>query len=136
MRRIAVVQSDMDVLSSACELLAESGWDAVPCADGAAAVSVLRHERPDVILLDPWLQTRDSGWHMLQELKIDSVTRTIPVVLWSVDRERLREKETWLTEHGIPVLAEPFEIDDLSEAIESALERVVSRPGSHRASRL
>lgn len=81
----------------------------------------MRQARPDAILLDVHLGGRDGGWAILEDLKAEPVTCTIPIVVWSGDVRILENKRTWLEDHRIQVLAKPFEIDDLYRCLDCAL---------------
>jgi len=62
---------------------------------------------------------------------MDAVTRSIPVIVWSAATNQLRDKESWLAEHGIPTLPKPFDIDALYESIEVALAGTVQHLQAH-----
>jgi CheY-like chemotaxis protein len=118
--RIAVVDDDTVLLELLQELFADKGWGLLPCAQGSAAFVLLTQEYPDAILLDLLLETPIGGWQILQRLKQDPLTRSIPVIVWSA-AAHLHDKQSWLAEQGIPVLDKPFEIDELYQTVEAAL---------------
>ena len=78
----------------------------------------LRH----LILLDSWLETRDAGWEILQQLTIHPATRTIPLILWTGDQERVAAHADLLHWQQIPVLSQPFELDDFYITLHHVLE--------------
>ena len=121
MPRIAVVDDDQTLLQLLHELFTEKGWELLPHAGGTSVFDLLKREVPDVILLDLWLKPPGSGREVVEQLKMDVVTRDIPVIAWSAAAEQLRDMERWLTEHGISALSKPFEIDELYDTIEAAL---------------
>jgi len=119
--RIAVVDDDRMLLELLQELFTEKGWELLPCAQGSAAFELLKQEHPDAILLDLVLETPVGGWQILQRLKQDPLTRSIPVIIWSAAADHLHDKESWLAEQGTPILCKPFEIDALYQTVEAAL---------------
>jgi CheY-like chemotaxis protein len=103
------------------ELFTEKGWEILPCAHGSAALELVKQEHPDAILLDLVLDTPVGGWQILQSLKRDPLTRSIPVMVWSAAADHLHAKKSWLAEQGIPILDKPFEIDAIYQTVEAAL---------------
>lgn len=63
------------------------GARAFTADDGAAALAAVRHDPPDIIVLD-LAMPKVTGWEVLQKLKGDPATRTIPIVVVSGQRER------------------------------------------------
>lgn len=136
MSRIAVVDNDRSLLALLEELFTDEGWEVVAHAEGRGAFDLLKREQPDIVLLDLWLETPVSGWKVLQELRIDPATRAIPVVLLSGAPEDLKGKQPWLNDHGIPIVAKPFDIDDLYRTVSHALgEDTAREPASPSRSR-
>jgi CheY-like chemotaxis protein len=60
--------------------LEQAGYDVVTAADGLEALSQVRAEQPDLILLDVMMPRMD-GFEVLTRLKSDPNTAAIPVVL-------------------------------------------------------
>ena len=63
-----------------CELLENIGYAAVPAEDGNRALEILRAQRIDVALVDVLMPGR-TGFAVCREVKADSRTRLIPIVL-------------------------------------------------------
>jgi putative two-component system response regulator len=62
------------------ELLASRGYKTVAVTNAAAAEAEIRREAPDLILLDVVMPGK-SGYELCRELKEDSKTRLIPIVM-------------------------------------------------------
>lgn len=84
-------------------------------------LTVVKESRPDLIVLDLLIGNEAHGWQMLQKLKMDRETSSIPVVVCSAAMHLLRELEGHLKEKGVGVVAKPFDIDDLLLAVRRAL---------------
>ena len=123
-KRVAVVNDDKVFLSLMAELIRERGWDPIVCREADHAYEGLKSEQPDVIVLDIRLGNPDAGWTILELLKLDPVTRTIPIIVCSAALSDLRSKADWLSARGIDVLPKPFDIDDLYERLDLALARL------------
>jgi CheY-like chemotaxis protein len=128
MTYIAVVDNDPALISLLQELFEERGWESAAYADVGAAIAGLKERRPDLVFLDIWLETPDSGWNLLRHLKQDPDLRSVPTIVCSGAAEHLQEKEDWLSQHGIPVLYKPFDIDTVYQKVEEALDNSV--PGT------
>lgn len=122
MTSVAIIEDDPALLDLVRELLKERSWGTLMVQDRYTAVETIRREVPDAVLLDIHLGGAQNGWHMLDALRADPVTRTIPIIVWSGDARGLQEKEQWLREHRIGVLSKPFDIDDLYRCLDQELE--------------
>ena len=87
-RRVLVIDDDPLIVRSTAMVLEAEGFDVVTASDGEAGIEQARRERPAVILLDIMMPGLD-GWETLERLKVDEVTRDIPVVVFSA-REAAR----------------------------------------------
>jgi len=125
---IAVVDNDVGILGMLTDLLEDGGWTVATCADGEKAVAFLKDEQPDLVLLDLWLESPTSGWHVLRRLKLDPLTRDIPVVLLSEPGDPVQTTEEWLQELGVAVLIKPFDVDLLYALVEEALNDSTATP--------
>jgi CheY-like chemotaxis protein len=125
---VGVIDSEEILLTLLRDLFEDRGWDILPLPESTTAFEAVKSRQPDVILLDIWLGGKMTGWQILEELKTDPKTCAIPVVVWSGASDQLRDKQAWLAERGIPVLAKPFEIDRLYEILELAMNRTMKGP--------
>lgn len=122
MRRIAVINDDTDFLTLMGDLLDSRGWKTIVCREGNNAFATVKEDPPDLVVLDIRMESPETGWNVLELLKLDPSTTKIPVVVCSADAVELRAKEDWLRERGIGILLKPFDIDDLFAAVERGLE--------------
>jgi len=97
-KKVLVVDDDRVVLAALTLKLNANGYDVVTAADGAAAVTAVRKEKPDLILLDinfpadPGSALQD-GMGILTWLKrLDELARIPIVVITSGDRTRYEDK--------------------------------------------
>ena len=56
----------------------------IPAMQGRLGLDLARQQRPEIILLDLHLPDTD-GEHVLQQLRDDPITRSIPVIIISAD---------------------------------------------------
>lgn len=123
MPRIAVIDTDEDLLGLATELFRDEGWQTLPVRGGDVALATIRHDRPDVILLDLWLDHAASGWTVLRQLHTDLRTQRIPVIIWTGAADFLTEEQASLVERGIQWVTKPCDIDDLLTSVRTALSQ-------------
>ena len=81
-RKQSILVVDDNVVSAALlkEMLASRGYQTVAVQNAAAAEAEIRREAPDLILLDVVMPGK-SGYELCRELKEDSKTRLIPIVM-------------------------------------------------------
>ncbi|WP_373047492.1 two-component system response regulator [Vulgatibacter sp.] len=88
---ILVVDDDPDLRAVLCEALGADGYDVIPAADGAEALTWLRLGfRPRLILLDLLMPVMD-GWRFRESLGADPALAAIPVILISTEDNARRE---------------------------------------------
>jgi len=109
---ILLVEDDDAVRSSLAECLELEGWVVQMAADGAEALAWLREGHlPRVVILD-LVMPRMNGEDLMREIRGDSGTRDLPVVLMTGAApagDRLPPANA--------LLVKPFSLSDLLEAI-------------------
>jgi len=129
MTRIAVVNDDTVFLDMMAAVLAERGWNAHTYREGDTAFARLKEDPPDLIILDIRMESPEAGWTLLELFTLDRTLCAIPVIVCSAALLDLRAHVEWLSRNGIDVLPKPFNISQLYEQVERALER---SPNSRR----
>jgi signal transduction histidine kinase/DNA-binding response OmpR family regulator len=89
-----------------------AGYGVVVTASGRQGLAWLTKMRPDAVLLDIMLPDLD-GWEILQRLKADPATRTVPVMVVSV----VDDRQLGLALGAIDYLVKPVSRELLLEAI-------------------
>jgi len=112
MHVVLVVEDDFDIRATMCEALDESGYTAVPAANGAEALEYLRSdkERPCLILLDLMMPVMDGQTFRAEQLA-DSELSKIPTVVISA----YRDVERYANELSTEFLAKPVRLEQLLE---------------------
>jgi two-component system response regulator MprA len=98
-----------------------SGYRFVEAVDGEQALAALAIERPDVVLLDVMLPGY-SGLDVLAAIRSDETLRDLPVVVvsaWQTPADQAAAAEAGAD----AFLGKPFELDELTVAVERLLER-------------
>jgi len=73
------------------------------------------------VILDLYLHGENAGWEQLEILTLDPATRGIPVIICSAAIASLADHREKLARLDVAVLEKPFDLEQLSAAVESAL---------------
>lgn len=116
-RTVLVVDDDLDLRGALELILEEEGYRVRTAANGLEALASVAEEVPTVIILDMRMPLMD-GWQFAREFRSRHGWPCPVVVCTAAEDARRRALE--IEAEGF--LEKPFEIDDVIEAIEEALE--------------
>lgn len=86
-KKVCIIDDDAHLREIYLMKFDQEGFDVSLATNGEEGMSVIRTERPDIILLDLQMPVK-SGTEVLQELQADEELRKIPViVLTNIDNE-------------------------------------------------
>ena len=80
------------------------------------------------MILDLFLHGETAGWEQLDILTLDPATRAIPVIICSAAIASLTAHRDRLARLDVSVLEKPFDLEQLSAAVESALASAPRQP--------
>lgn len=107
---VLVVDDEASLRALLTELLEEAGYAVITAGNGLAALSLLRHERPAVVLTDYTMPALD-GPGLIQRLRNSPATRHIPIIAMSATRPPASVRG------DVPFIEKPFDVDEVLEAI-------------------
>jgi len=110
--RVLVIEDDPAAQELLRLHLEGAGYGVAITASGRQGLAWLRRLRPDAVLLDILLPDLD-GWEILQRLKADPATRSVPVMVVSV----VDDRQLGLALGAIDYLVKPVSRERLLEAI-------------------
>jgi len=119
-RRVLVVDDEPYILKILVFKLRTAGLVPIEAADGDSALRVALADRPDAVLLDVSLTPDVSGFDVLQRLKKDPRTATIPVIVLTA-RTHPDERATALRLGAARFLTKPFSTKALLLELEGVL---------------
>ena len=119
--RILVINDTQEILEAFRDILEDEGYEALLYSFAVTNIADIEQLKPDLIILDYIFGTEKLGWQTLQLLKMHRSTAGIPVILCTAATREVREIDGYLVAHDIQVVAKPFDIDDLLNAVRQAL---------------
>jgi sigma-B regulation protein RsbU (phosphoserine phosphatase) len=108
---ILIVDDTPANLRLVSQMLAGRGYQVRPVPDGELALSAVRAEPPDLILLDVRMPGMD-GYEVCTRLKADPQTRDIPIIFISA-LDATQDKVKAFTLGGVDYITKPFQIEEV-----------------------
>ena len=115
-KKIMIADDDPGIVDAIEMLLEFEGYDVSSTVDGSTVLD-MKHELPDLLLLDIWMSGED-GRDICKKLKQEPLTKNIPVIMISASRDI---KESAMDAGADDFLAKPFEMNDLLKKIEDLI---------------
>jgi PAS domain S-box-containing protein len=97
-RGVLVIDDEADARRLVKHALSRLGFGVAMAATAAAGLRLARANQPALIVLDIRLPDR-SGWSVLEELKQDPATASIPVIVLSIEDDRARALSLGACDH-------------------------------------
>ncbi|MDD1685884.1 response regulator [Methanoregula sp.] len=114
-----LIVDDSTFIVEGLTALFRKSYRVLPCSGGDECISLLRTEKPDVIVLDILMEPMD-GWETLARIKENPATQYIPVIMFSAKKISPEEAEAhrdWIDDF----LIKPVNPRELLAAIEKIL---------------
>jgi CheY-like chemotaxis protein len=115
MSRVLVVDDEPDIVYMVKVILRSAGFDVDAASGVEAAITHLKSNDPDLVLLDLRLGDGD-GWQVLSDLAADGRTERIPVVILSAHANPT-SAERAIREGARGYITKPFAASRLLEAV-------------------
>jgi CheY-like chemotaxis protein len=124
-RRVLYIEDNFSNVTLVEQMLAERpAIELITAMQGRVGLELARKHSPDLVLLDLHLPDMP-GWQVLGQLKADSATRDIPVIVISADATAPQIKRL-LSSGARAYLTKPLDIAEFFRVIEEALYPAVS----------
>ncbi len=118
---ILVVEDNLDNYELVRFILERNGYDTFLAVNGQDGVAAARLQQPDLILMDLSLPGLD-GWDATFQIKSDPRTKDIPLL--ALTAHTLPSDRKRALEVGVDgYLTKPFELSDLVEAVNEAIQK-------------
>ena len=120
--RILVVNDTQEILELFRIFLEEEeGYEVVLAGTPMQSIKEVEQINPDLIILDLIFGDEKTGLQMLQMLKMQRSTATIPVIVCTAALDLVREQEGYLVSQGVHVIYKPFDLDHLRANVKQLL---------------
>jgi len=119
---VLIVDDDPDLVETVCMMLEDKGYEVGRAYDGVEGEEAIKDRRPDLLVLDVMMPRKD-GYQLCAELKADTATRDIPVILLTAVGEAV-PTTSYTHAQGMATEAEdyipkPVDSKTLVEAVDS-----------------
>lgn len=121
MPTVLVIEDDPTIMRLLEVNFSLEGFDVIAAVDGHAGLEMARSSSPDVIVSDVMMPSM-SGVQLVEELKADSATASIPVLLLSA-RAQGADIRAGLDAGADDYVTKPFEPLDLVDRVNTLLAR-------------
>ena len=120
--RILIVNDTQEILELFRMILEGEGYEVILSGFPIQQIQDVEEINPDLIILDFVFGDQKVGWQMLQMLKMQRSTETIPVIVCTAALDMVREQEGYLVSQSVHVIYKPFDIDNLITSVKQLLE--------------
>jgi CheY-like chemotaxis protein len=124
-KKILVVDDNEVIVKTISVKLKSAGYETLTALDGAEAVSIVRKERPDLIVLDisfppdidgvPW-----DGFRIMEWLHRVDESKKIPIIVITGGTGE-KDKERAMANGAVAFFNKPIDHDDLLKLVRSTL---------------
>jgi two-component system alkaline phosphatase synthesis response regulator PhoP len=120
-KKILVIDDDPDFVESVVNLLEAKGYQVASASNGKDGIAKAKTEKPNLILLDVMMNTKDEGFTVARELQQTAEVKGTPVVMVTGVRREMNlsfgfePDETWLPVKQI--LEKPVKPEVLLKAV-------------------
>ncbi len=125
-QKILVVDDEEDILDLLTFNLERANYEVIRAVDGNSGWDAVLKHLPDLVVLDLMLPGRD-GYQVFQEMRGDSRTRDIPVLMLTAKAE-LVDRITGLKLGADDYVTKPFSPRELVLRVQALLRRVKKAP--------
>ena len=100
------------------------GYRPIIWSEGHDAFEMIVQEQPDLVILDLWLEHPKAGEMVLGLMRVDPMTKHLPVIVCTTDPRLVEQNAALLQDQYCDVLVKPFGLGQLQVKIEQMRRRV------------
>lgn len=121
MTNILIVDDEQDIVDLIKYNLKKSGYNVLEAYDGEEAISVVKSNTVDLVLLD-WMLPKKDGIDVCREIKRENATKNIPIIMVSAKNEEF-DIVLALELGADDYISKPFSIRELLARVKVVLKR-------------
>jgi DNA-binding response OmpR family regulator len=122
MTRIMVINNSDDILALFQKILTTDDCQVYTQLFLNSDLREVRKIKPDLIILDYYVDREGVGWEFLQLLRMEDATAEVPVLICTTAVKLVQEIAAYLATKQVTVLRKPFGSRDLVTAVQAALQ--------------
>ena len=119
--RIMVINDTQEILELFRLILEPEGYEVALYSYAIRDMADIERVKPDLVIVDFFFGVERQGWQMVQKLKMNRRTASIPIIVCTAADQAVRDIEGYLQAKNIALVPKPFDIDDLLIAVKQAL---------------
>jgi CheY-like chemotaxis protein len=131
MSRVLLADDSPQALRLGERILRDQGIEVVSVTDGATALRRLEDVKPDLLITDVFLPTKN-GFELVRFMKSQEQHRNVPVIFAATPTDQFDEQDA-RNAGAEAILRKPFEASTLLAAVQPLLERSVPKIDSAMA---
>jgi two-component system alkaline phosphatase synthesis response regulator PhoP len=128
MQRILVVDDDHEIVRIVRTYLEQAGFQVLTAYAGATALHSIRHDQPDLVVLDVMLPDQD-GWQITRVVRGDAHLAALPIILLTARIEDT-DKIVGLELGADDYITKPFNPREVVARVRSLLRRSTLNQGA------
>ena len=118
-KKILIADDEVNIVISLEFLMKREGPEVVLAADGEEAITKIREEKPDLVLLDV-MMPRKTGFEVCQELRSDPAMQDLKILMLTA-KGRDTEVAKGMALGADAYMTKPFSTHELVERVKSLL---------------
>jgi DNA-binding NtrC family response regulator len=122
-KRVMVINDTEEILALFEAILIEEGYEVSLHSYRMQDLGEIKKVNPDLIVIDQLFGNEAHGWQVIQKIHMDTSTAKIPIVVCSTELRLLKELEGHLKAKNILVVIKPFDVEELVDAVNKALNQ-------------
>jgi len=120
-QKVLIIDDGKTIRMQVRDMLPKGAFEVLEAKDGVEGLTLIRQERPNLILLD-FFMPRMNGWEVLEQMQAQPELKTIPLVVMSGRKQEVTERIPHLMEQ-LEFIEKPFEQKALIDAVKSAMAK-------------
>lgn len=118
MKKVLIIDDDEYTLEILGMIVGNLGVEVILRSD-LLPLSEIESINPDLIFLDHWMRTKESGGELCLKIKENEATKDIPVIMISVVNDI---GQIAMDNCAEGCIAKPFDIEEIEDVIEAYIE--------------
>lgn len=121
-KKIICIEDEPGMIDLIKLILGRRGFEVYGAAGGVAGIKMVREMLPDLVLLDLMMPDMD-GWEVYQQMKADTSTRDIPVIVVTAKAQNIDKVLGLHIAKVDDYISKPFASQELIESVDKVLSK-------------